>query len=55
MEGAKMRVGNQEQVCVKLDRSTVIMLDTMARNSGVKKNRIINVAIYHLYNLSQWR
>lgn len=50
-----MRVGNQEQVCVKLDRTSVIMLYTMARDSGAKKNRLINDAIRHYYMSSLWR
>ena len=50
-----MKVGRQEQVCVKLDRTTVIMLNTMARDSGAKKNRIINEAIWQYYMSSKWK
>lgn len=50
-----MRVGNQEQICVKLDSTSVIMLKVIAERADVKKNRIINEAIRYYYMSSQWR
>lgn len=50
-----MRVGNQEQICVKLDQTTVIMLKVMSQKSGFKKNRLINNAIRRYYMSSLWR
>ena len=50
-----MKVGNQEQICVKLDSTSVIMLQVMTREAGAKKNRLINDAIRHYYMSSVWR
>ena len=50
-----MKVGNQEQICVKLDSTSVNMLKVIAEHADVKKNRIINEAIRYYYMSSQWR
>lgn len=50
-----MRVGNQEQICVKLDHTTVTMLTIMAENTGLKKNRVINNAIRSYFMSQSWR
>lgn len=50
-----MRVGNQEQICVKLDKESVYMLRRIALHADVKKNRIINEAIRHYFFSSIWR
>lgn len=50
-----MKVGRQEQICVKLDRTSAKMLYTMAQESGAKKNRIINEAIWQYYMSSEWK
>ena len=50
-----MRVGNQEQICVKLDRESVYMLKDIALETGIKKNRIINEAIKYYFFSSVWR
>lgn len=44
-----MRVGNQEQICVKLDAGIKAMLDRRVSLSGATKNRTINRSIY-VYN-----
>ena len=50
-----MKVGNQEQICVKLDHTTVTMLTIMANNTCLKKNRLINNAIRSYFMSSKWR
>lgn len=50
-----MRVGNQEQICVKLDDITVDELMLMSNITCLKKNRIINNAIRYYYMSSLWR
>lgn len=50
-----MKVGNQEQICVKLDHDSDIMLTVMSERTSVKKNRLINNAIRHYYMSSEWR
>lgn len=50
-----MRVGNQEQICVKLDHNTATMLTLMAANTGLKKNRVINNAIMYYFMSHSWR
>lgn len=50
-----MKVGNQEQICVKLDSTSVIMLKVMSQSTCVKKNRLINDAIRHYYMTSEWK
>lgn len=50
-----MRVGNQEQICVKLDSVAADTLRKMSRLSGLKKNRLINEAILYYYSFQSWR
>lgn len=50
-----MKVGNQEQICVKLDSTSVIMLKVMMQSTSAKKNRLINDAVRHYYMSSVWR
>lgn len=40
-----MRSGNQEQICVKLDRSVLSILELEHGVSGMPRNRIINRAL----------
>lgn len=49
-----MKVGNQEQICVKLDSMAADRLKEMSQLSGLKKNRLINNAIHYYYMSSQW-
>lgn len=40
-----MRSGNQEQICVKLDRSVLSALELECGVSGIPRNRVINRAL----------
>lgn len=40
-----MRKGNQEQICVKLDQSSLAQLEMEYAVSGTPRNRIINRAL----------
>lgn len=40
-----MKSGNQEQICVKLDKSVLAMLELELGVSGLPKNRVINRAL----------
>lgn len=40
-----MKSGNQEQMCVKLDRSVLSALELECGVSGIPKNRVINRAL----------
>lgn len=40
-----MKSGNQEQICVKLDKSVLAMLELEQGVSGLPKNRVINRAL----------
>lgn len=48
-----MKVGNQEQVCVKLDADIKRILDRRVVLSGATKNRTINRSIYVYNNLCE--
>lgn len=50
-----MKVGNQEQICAKLDSLAADRLKEMSRLSGLKKNRLINDAIHYYYRFQAWR
>ena len=40
-----MKTGNQEQICVKLDRNAVSLLELECGVSAMPRNRVINRAI----------
>lgn len=40
-----MKSGNQEQICVKLDKSVLAVLELEQGASGLPKNRVINRAL----------
>lgn len=41
-----MKVGNQEQICVKLDYGVLDALESEQRITGSSRNRLINRSIY---------
>lgn len=46
MEGAKMRVGNQEQICAKIDYGVLSRLEEEQRVTGSSRNRLINRSVF---------
>lgn len=53
--GVKMKVGNQFQVCVKLDQDSQTKLDLLAGHLKEPKNRVINQAIVRMYSQIVWK
>lgn len=50
-----MKVGNQFQICVKLDQDSQTKLDLLVGHLKEPKNRVINQAIVRMYNQIVWK